>query len=268
MMVGSNCGCLICRLESSLIAELNEVRSREEFRLFTACNQTLSAFPSALALIQHLHGQQDQEQNSLSDRILLELLEPSSDAPLGPMRHGLLLLAFIPTMHRTATQVTIAFPAIARDDAAQHLFASLLEFLPSQELQSRHSHLAFTIARKIRRSAFRWAIRESRISLRNEMDGTATGILESDLRVEDSRSKILLQHFLDDCERRGWLSSAERELLTQFKLEGVSGPELARRSGHSVVAIRHRIQRLLDRLRRIARRPRPREPEQLKLFSR
>jgi DNA-directed RNA polymerase specialized sigma24 family protein len=268
MMAGSNCGCLICRLESSLIAELSEDRSQQEFRVFTAHHQALAAFPTALALVEHLHRHQDREQNSSSDRILLELLGPSSAAPLGPMQHGLLLLAFIPTMHRTATQVTTAFPAIARDDAAQHLFTILLEFLPSKELQSRRSHLAFTIARKMRRSAFRWAIRESRTSLRNEMDGTATGVFETDVSVEDSRSKILLWQFLDDCQRRGWLSSEERELLTQFKLEGISGSELARRSGHSVVAIRHRIQRLLDRLRRIAREPRPREPEQLKLFSR
>jgi DNA-directed RNA polymerase specialized sigma24 family protein len=268
MMAGSNCGCLICRLESSLIADLRENRSQEEFRLFAPHNHTLGAFPTALALIEHLHRHQDRDQNSASDWILLELLGSSSDAPFGPMRHNLLLLAFIPTMHRTATQVTTAFPAIARDDAAQHLFTILLEFIPSKELQSRRSHLAFTIARKIRRSAFRWAIRESRTSLRNEMDGTATGVFETDVGAEDSCSKILLRHFLDDCERRGWLSSEERELLTQFKLEGISGPELARRSGHSVVAIRHRIQRLLDRLRRIARKSRPREPEQLKLFSR
>lgn len=268
MMAPSNCGCLICRLETSLIAELNEDRNQKEFRLFARHNQTLSAFPTALALIQHLHRHQDTGQNSTSDQVLLEFLSPSSDAPLGPLRHNLLLLAFIPTMHRTATQVSIAFPAIARDDAAQHLFAILLEFLPSKELQSRRSHLAFTIARKLRRSAFRWAIRESRTSLRNELDGSATGFFETEVSVEDSRAKILLQHFLDDCQRRGWLSSEERLLLSQFKLEGVSGPELARRGGHSVVAVRHRIQRLLDRLRRIARKPRPRDPEQLKLFSR
>ena len=98
------------------------------------------------------------------------------------------------------------------------------------------------------------------------MDATPTAILERDVGDEDSHADILLQQFLDDCERRGWLSSEERELLTQFKLEGVSCPELARRSGHSVVAIRHRIQRLLDRLRRIAQTSSNGTPEQLNLF--
>lgn len=33
------------------------------------------------------------------------------------------------------------------------------------------------------------------------------------------------------CQRRGWLSCEERELLTQFKLEGISCLDLARRNG-------------------------------------
>jgi hypothetical protein len=44
--------------------------------------------------------------------------------------------------------------------------------------------------------------------------------------------------------------------------------ELARRDSHSAVAIQHRIQRLLDRLRRVAQRTGPRSSEQLELFPR
>jgi DNA-directed RNA polymerase specialized sigma24 family protein len=267
-MAGSNCNCLICRLEASLIAELSDDRSQEEFRSFTASSATLAAFPTALGLIQHLHLHQDHERNSSSDQILLELLGQSRNAPLDPMWQKLSLLVFIPTIHRTTTQVSAAFPALARDDTAQYLFTVLLEFLPTEELQSRRSHLAFTIARKIRRSAFRWAIRESRTSLRNETNPASPSAPRTDASAEDSRSKILLQQFLDDCQRRGWLSLEERELLIQFKLEGISCPELARRSGRSVVAIRHRIQRMLDRLRRIARKSGAGVPQQLNLFSR
>ena len=269
MKPGSSCDCLICRLEASLVAELSDRRTQEEFRLFTASSQTLSVFPTAVALILHLHRQHDHEQTSSSDQILLEILGRSGDTLLHAIAQRLLLLAFVPTIHRTTTQITITFPALARDDTAQHLFTVLLEILPSSELQSRRSHLAFTIARKIRRSAYRWAIRESRTSLRNDIDGTPTIFPDLEVSGEDSRSNILLQQFLDDCQRKGWLSAEERELLTQFKLEGTSGHELALRSGHSVVAIRHRIQRLLDRLRRIAGKPGTAiAPEQLNLFSR
>ena len=269
MKAGSSCDCLICRLEASLVAELSDRQKQEEFRLFTASSQTLSLFPTAVELILHLHRQQEHEQNSSSDQILVEILGRSGDAPLHAMRQRLLLLVFVPTIHRTTTQISIAFPALGRDDTAQHLFTVLLEILPSSEFQSRRSHLAYTIARKIRRSAYRWAIRESRTSLRNDMDGTAVALPDTEVSGQDSRSNVLLQQFLDDCQRRGWLSAEERELLTQFKLEGTSGHELALRSGHSVVAIRHRIQRLLDRLRRIAGKPgTTMTPEQLNLFSR
>jgi DNA-directed RNA polymerase specialized sigma24 family protein len=266
MMTASYCDCLICQLEASLIAEISDDRSLEEFRLFAIPSAMLSAFPTAPELIQKLRDHDNNDQNPSSDEVLLDLLRRSSDIMFRPMWQRLLLLVFIPTIHRTTTQITSTFPSLTRDDTAQHLFAVLIEYLHSQELRSRHSHLGFTIARKIRRSAFRWAIRESHTSLGDETDGTPIMILETDVGDEDSHADILLQQFLGDCQRRGWLSSEERELLTQFKLEGITGPELARRSGHSVVAIRHRIQRLLDRLRRVAQTSSNGTPEQLNLF--
>jgi DNA-directed RNA polymerase specialized sigma24 family protein len=177
-----------------------------------------------------------------------------------------LLLVFIPTVHRTTSQITSTFPLLTRDDTAQHIFACLLEFLRSDELRSRRSHLAFIVARKIRRSAFRWAIRESHRSLRDETLLTENTPGRAGLGEEFSHSNGLLRQFLDGCQRRGWLSAEERELLTQFKLEGVTGEELAHRNGHSAVAIRHRIQRVLARLRRVARTTPEGKPEQLHLF--
>jgi DNA-directed RNA polymerase specialized sigma24 family protein len=266
MMTASYCDCLICRLEASIIAELSDERSREEFRLFVVSSPILAAFQSPSELIQNFRDHDNHGQNSFSEEILRDLLERESDTLFQPLWQRLLLLVFVPTVHRTTSQVTSTFPSLTRDDTAQHLFAVLLEFLHSKELHSRQSHLGFTIARKVRRSAFRWAIRESHRSLRDETNGTPTVVLETDVSDDDSHANILLQQFLDHCERRGWLSYEERELLTQFKLEGISCPELARRTGHSVVAIRHRIQRLLDRLRRVAQTSDNGTSEQLNLF--
>jgi DNA-directed RNA polymerase specialized sigma24 family protein len=266
MLAASNCDCLICRLETRLIAEFSEDRSQEEFRLFAVSSSVLSTFPTASELVRKLHDHVSREQKPTSDEILLDLLKRGSDTLFRPMWQRLLLLVFIPTVHRTTSQIAATFPSLTREDTAQHLFAVLLEFLHSKELRSRQSHLAFTIARKIRRSTFRWAIRESRRSLREDTNRTPTARVETDMGDDDSHADILLQKFLDECQRRGWLSEKERELLTQFKLEGLSGPELARRNGHSAVAIRHRIHRLLGRLRRIARMPGNARPEQLNLF--
>jgi hypothetical protein len=58
----------------------------------------------------------------------------------------------------------------------------------------------------------------------------------------------------------------ERNLLIQFKVEGISCQELASRNGHSAIAIQHRIQRSLDRLRRLAKSPPGPVAKQLELF--
>jgi DNA-directed RNA polymerase specialized sigma24 family protein len=266
MMTASYCDCLICRLEASLIAELSDDRSNEEFRLSAISSPILSSFPTAFELIGKLHDHDNHEQNPSSDEVLLDLLGRSRDMLFRPMWQRLLLLVFIPTVHRTTSQIAATFPSLTRDDTAQHIFAIFLEFLYSEDLRSRHSHLAFTIARKMRRSAFRWAIRESRKSLWDEADVTPTASVETDVGNDDSHANILLQQFLDNCQRGGWLSTEERELLTQFKLEGISALELARRTGYSAVAIRHRVHRVLGRLRRIAQRSGNGTPEQLSLF--
>jgi DNA-directed RNA polymerase specialized sigma24 family protein len=266
LTTASHCDCLICRLEASLIAELRDDRISEEFRLFAASNPILSLFANAFELLRNLHDYQSNGQNPSADEVLLHLLRHGSDAAFQPIWNRLLLLVFIPTVHRTTTQVVATFPLLTRDDTAQHLFAVLLEFLHSQELRSRNSHLAFTVARKLRRSAFRWAIRESRLSVQDENGTSRAEFPDTDARIEKVHSHILLERFLDNCERRKWLSADERELLTQFKLDGISALELARRNGHSAVAIKHRVQRLIGRLRRIAQSSGRRVPEQLNLF--
>lgn len=258
MMTKSRCDCLVCRLEVSLIAELSDDRNREQFRLFSLSSPTLSGLDSPYDLIRKLHDLDNHAANS--DEILLEALRKSGDALLRPLLQKLLLLVFVPTVHRTTSQVAATFPSLTRDDIAQNLFIVLLEILNSGEMVSRHSHVAFTISRKMRRSAFRWAIRESRSCQPDESGSEVPTFIE--IKTEDD----VLEEFLDSCQQRGWLSTEERRLLTQFKLEGVSGTELSLRSGHSAVAVRHRVQRIVSRLRRIAAAPLRGSSEQLNLF--
>jgi DNA-directed RNA polymerase specialized sigma24 family protein len=266
MMTASHCDCIVCRLEASLIAELSDDRSKEEFRLFAVSSPILASFQTTFKLIQQLHDQDNHQQNPSSDEVILHLLSNNTNAIFRSIWQRILLLVFIPTVHRTTSQIVGTFPSLTRDDTAQHILTVLLEFLDSEELHSRRSQLAFTIARKIRRSAFRWAIRESRRSLRDDTDAVPPIPLETDACEENSHPNILLRQFFDNCQRRGLLSIEERELLTKFKLEGISGPELARRNGHSAVAIRHRVQRVLGRLRRVAQTSGNGTAEQLNLF--
>lgn len=265
MMAGSDCDCLICRLETSLLDELSHEKHIEEYRAWAASNKILAAFPTSSELIAHLH-RQTEEQNYSADEVIGELVRPGTNGSLDPIGQSLLLLVFVPTIHRTTTQIRAAFPSLGRDDTAQHLFAALLEFLRSPELRTHRSHLAFFVARKMRRSGFRWAIRESRLDLPTDRNPRSTASEGGDDSSEESHAGVLLAKFLDDCQRRGWLSEQERQLLTDFKLEGLTAAELAGRSGHSSTAVHRRIQRLVDRLRRIARKSGDGTPEQLDLF--
>lgn len=164
MMTGWYCDCLVCRLETSLIADLSEERASDERKVFGDSANIWAGFTGPLDLVRQLHAHEDGKDSSLADRLLAELLERNSNAPPPSVWQRLLLLVFIPTIHRSASQVTAMFPSLARDDTSQHIVAVFLEFLHSAELQTRRTHIAFTISRKLRRQAFRWAIRESRVT--------------------------------------------------------------------------------------------------------
>jgi DNA-directed RNA polymerase specialized sigma24 family protein len=265
MKAGSDCDCLICRLEQSLLDELNHEKRMEEYQRWAASSEILAPFPTVRQLLAHLH-RQGNDQNSSADEVIRELVRAGASRPSRSLWQSLLLLVFIPTIHRTTSQIRAAFPSLGREDTAQQLFATLLEFLDSPDLRSRRSHFAFAVARRMRRNAFRWAIRESRLDLPTDWNPTPAAPQESDETREESHAGVLLVKFLDDCQRRGWLSGEERQLLTEFKLEGLTAAELAGRSARSATAIHRRIQRLVDRLRRIARQSGSRVPEQLELF--
>lgn len=179
MLTASYCDCLICRMEASFIAELSDGRSNEEFRLFAVSSPVPSAFGNPIELARKLQDPDNHDQHPSSDDVHFDLLGRGSDVQFHSVWQRLLLLVFIPTIYRTTSQIIGTFPLLARDDTAHHLFAVLLEFLHFKELRLRHSHLGFTVARKLRRSAFRRANREAHRSLWNDTNGTSTTVVET-----------------------------------------------------------------------------------------
>jgi DNA-directed RNA polymerase specialized sigma24 family protein len=268
MIAASRCNCLVCQLEGALITELGGETPSEQFRSLNISSTVRLPIPTPTALIRELHDHSSEGRNALADELILNILNRRDDIVFSSIRQQLLLLVFIPTVHRTTSQVAASFPSLARDDIAQHIFAVLLEFLDSKELSSRRSHLAFAVARKIRRSAFRWAIRESRHAFKDDLAASPEDPADLNLRPSDHHSELVLRQFLDTCQRKGLLTSEERSLLTKFKLEGATGPELARNNGHSAIAIRHRVQRVIGRLRRVAKHQVDTGAKQLDLFVR
>jgi DNA-directed RNA polymerase specialized sigma24 family protein len=266
MIARSHCDCMVCRLEKDLSGELGHESAKQEFRELSAAVPLLSAFPTPIDLLHHIHAPNPDTHNSCADPLILELIQQNRRFDHQCLCQRILLQLFIPTIHRTTSQVSATFPSLARDDVSQHVICSFLEFLQSRELRTRRSHLAFTIARKLRRSAFRWAIREARGTTSEASGGIATNPAARLSCEESFTATILLHEFLDQCQRVNCLSQEERDLLLQFKLNGLSCRDLASGNGHSAIAIQHRVQRLVDRLRRIARQRTANPPQQLLLF--
>jgi hypothetical protein len=256
----SHCRCLLCAMERHLISYFTLPEGAKGYRELAEVSSSLSAFPAACDLIAYLHGSQIAENGHPSkNRILSELLQHSS-------RHisaaqEFLLLAFVPMLHRISRQVLLRSPALSADDIAQHVVTSLLASFESGEFTGQDSHLAFGIARLLRRNAFNWAEREGR--------GSSLGSVGADTLEQPSvrdgaepmERSALLHHFLDRCQRHGVLSGEDLELLVQFKLEE---PQSAPRSN----AARQRMKRLVGKLRRAAGQPRRPKPDdrQLRLF--
>jgi DNA-directed RNA polymerase specialized sigma24 family protein len=158
----------------------------------------------------------------------------------------------MPTIHKTSSQIAAGFPSLTRDDIAQHIVTSVLEILRSQPLQAQSSHFAFTISRAMRRSAFRWALREAGFTTAAKLEETVLNEVPANA-LTSFEHEMVLGEFLARCLSCGLLSPSEHELLVLFKIHGVSSQTLAARQKLSDVAFRHRMQRVIEKLRRAAR---------------
>lgn len=250
----SACSCSICGVEQALITELAEEETAQEYHLLVRGSSILSGFPTALALRRRLRDTTtDEGHGDLSDAILGELLQPGESCGQA-LRQRLVLLILMPAVHRTSRQIAHGFPSLARDDIGQQLLTSILEILQSKPLLKQQSHFAFTITRLMRRHSFRWAIREARLAPTQEL---AKPIVTEAVAEDGTgfETAIQLREFLRGCLDDGQLTETEHELLMLFKIQGVSAEVLAAREGLSEIAFRHRMQRVLDKLRRIAQSP-------------
>jgi hypothetical protein len=256
----SHCRCLLCDMERHLTAQFAESQGQEAYRQFATFSFVLSTFPAASELISFLHTKHGTENENFSkNEILAELLRGTTNGRSAAARE-LLLLAFVPMLHGISRQVTTRCPALPPDDVAQHIVTALLESFASPEFAGRDSHLAFAIARFLRRNAFAWAERESRSKGQNS-DVADLELAPHAGGAETIERAALLRHFLDRCRQRGILSGQDLKLLVQCKLEELPSADYSNAS-------RQRMKRLLGKLRRAAKRPRRPafDDRQLRLF--
>jgi hypothetical protein len=249
-------------MERHLTDHFAQTEGREVYGQLVRFSPVLSTFPAASDLVAYLHSEQSSGNGNLpKDKILAELLRVCTTNSRASTARELLLLVFVPMLHRISRQVLTRCPALSPDDVAQHVLTALLESLGSLEFVTRDSHIAFALRRLLRRNAFVWADRESRGWLQIPSGGE---VLEHSPQPDGSEPierTAFLQHFLDRCQKRGVLSDDDLELLVQFKFDEPPGMDYSNAS-------RQRMKRLVGKLRLAARRPRQTKSEdrQLRLF--
>ena len=238
------CRCTLCSIEAQLLSGFA--------RLDSPVNELFAAFPALLehstvtSLLSHLRAS---PADAANDNLFREIFALREMNPV--FAESLLVLVFLPMLHRAVRLITRQQESLAEEDIAQQVLFFFLEFLASSEMATRRSHFAYAIAREVKRHIFEWAKRESRkAALLDHADAEANVFIE----LEDHFERFaLLRHFLHRCVTKGMLVDSELDLLIQFKLDGNTGEELAALNGSSSNAVRQRFKRLLAKLRRLAR---------------
>jgi hypothetical protein len=232
------CRCLLCDIEARLLASLESSGSALPGLLVSG---RWRAFPSVPDLLQVLRTP---SANGASDELLRALFRIGASEPV--FIEGLLILAFVPMLHRTIRRVVQYQPALAEEDITQQALSSLLEVLRSDKIRVRESHFAFAIARAVKREVFAWAAREGT----REASLLHDGEVLARLAEESFEPYAQLCHFLHRCATRGDLSASELDVLIELKLEGSSAVRGSRSSSSN--AGRQKLKRVMAKLRRLA----------------
>lgn len=244
------CNCHICRVERHLFTAVDQFPGTDRFRKITTISPVLATFADARALIGHLHAQKRGEYRPPSpSEVLRAIIEAGRDIGDPEMSQSVLVLAFMPTIHRTYREIRAWFQELATEDIAQQTFLLFLELAASTAAGLLGGQLSFALARSLHRNTLRWARREQLMlfeedRFREEQQHAAEP--SEDAYFEPAS---LLEDFLDYCVRREIISAFERTLLLKIKVNGFVAKEAA--DTHTVLspkAVHMRIQRIMKKL--------------------
>jgi hypothetical protein len=246
-MPGSrNCRCTICSVERYLKAQLDSPSSATEYAILRNTVSLLSPFPTPSSLLAYISSlRHSNGSGEVSDRIF-QLLRRSLDES-GDIVKSLLLLAFAPVLHATLTSIERNYPMLARDDISQQCILTLMRLASGYDWRARETHLAYALARELRRTVFLWAKEETRSVAESGR------VFESDHYItaaELFERHVQLRHFLYRSLGTGVLNNDDLDLLIEFKLEGGLRDQ---ENGPASNAMRQRMKRLLSKMRRYAR---------------
>ena len=246
------CNCHICKIERHLIVSLSEPPHSEEFLRVAHTTAPLSGFSSALALVEHLHSRGDGVISVPSaSEVVGSLIQSSSTAPEMELRNSVLVLSFVPMIHRTYREVRAWFREIEPEDIGQQILTLFLELVTSASPTLMNNHLPIALTRTLRKNAFRWAEMEKRIAIQRETEKSKE--IAEPFASAGFETISVLNDYLDHCQRIGILSVFERDLLIRLKVEGFFAKEIAHtHTALSEKAVHWRVERILQRLQKAA----------------
>ncbi len=246
------CNCHICKIERHLIVSLSEPPHSDDFLRLAHAAVSLASFPSALALVEHLHAQRDGGMSVPSaSEVVGSLIQYSSIVSEIELRNSVLVLSFIPMIHRTYREVRAWFREIESEDIAQQILTLFLEHVTSASPTLVNNHLPIALTRTLRKNAFRWAEKEKRIAIQREAE--KSGEIAEPFGYDAFETISVLSDFLDHCQRIGILSVFERDLLIRLKVDGFFAKEIIHtHTALSEKAVHWRVERILQRLQKAA----------------
>ncbi len=248
------CDCHICKVERHLLASLSEPPGSERFSNLALTASSLASFASAVALVQHLHAQRgDGSRAPSTNEILTALIQSGPETDNAETSQSVLILAFMPTIHRTYREVRAWHRELPTEDIAQQILTYFLQLAASAPVGLIDGQLCFMLARSLRRNALRWAQKETLILLEREQTLQESKDDSEPWFNENFESVSLLNNFLDYACSSGVLSTFERGLLIKLKVEGFLAKEMAHNNTVlSPKAVQCRIERIIERLQKAA----------------
>jgi hypothetical protein len=119
------CNCHICKVERHLLTSLSEAPGFERFSKLALSAPSLTHFECPSAPIEHLHSQPDDESRSPStNEMLSALIQPGPEISAPETSQSVLVLAFMPTIHRTYREIRAWHGDLPTEDVAQQILTS------------------------------------------------------------------------------------------------------------------------------------------------
>jgi len=237
-------------VEHDLLDSLSTQTARIHFQILAHSYPILNQFDSPADMIAQLREHNDVEgvNHIARSAILHALVSSVADRIAEETGQQLLLLAFMPAIHKTYVEVCQLFPDLGTDDIAQQAWLVFLEALRLPVVTNQNAYLPAALAKEFRRKLFRWAFGETRKSVPGD---EISSIHPEPALDDDFEDAILLEHLLSQAQCAGVLSKEECDLVRKFKCEGFSANELVSTdTGNTTNAVQMRLKRIFKKLRR------------------